>query len=69
MSWAGFGKLVDLFEGAQAGQPGVRLEVPGEKHTENWFEVRGDLPRGADVVTTGHSQLAEGTPVRVREQP
>lgn len=50
-------------------EPGVRLEVPGEKHTENWFEVRGNLPRGADVVTTGHSQLAEGTPVRVREQP
>lgn len=50
-------------------EPGVRLEIPGVSHTENWFEVRGELPRGADVVTTGHSQLAEGTPVRVREQP
>jgi RND family efflux transporter MFP subunit len=45
---------------------GVRLHVPGEGHTENWVEVLGEIEPGAQVVTSGHSQLADDTPVRIR---
>jgi multidrug efflux pump subunit AcrA (membrane-fusion protein) len=49
-------------------KPGVRLEVKNDGRVENWVEVPDDLPPGAEVVTSGQTQLAEGTPVRVREQ-
>jgi multidrug efflux pump subunit AcrA (membrane-fusion protein) len=45
---------------------GVRLQVPGEKHAENWVEVLGPVEPGAQVVTSGQSQLADDTPVRIR---
>jgi RND family efflux transporter MFP subunit len=48
-------------------KPGARLEVKSGKRTQHWVEVKGDLPAGASVVTSGHSQLAEGTAVRTRE--
>jgi hypothetical protein len=37
------------------------LEGPG------WIEVTGKLPEQAAIVTTGQSQLADGTRVVVRE--
>jgi membrane fusion protein, multidrug efflux system len=47
-------------------KPGVRLEIKTDGRTTTWVEATGDLPAGAAVVTSGHSQLAEGTPVRLR---
>lgn len=47
-------------------EPGARLDIANEGRMTSWLEVRGELPPGTPVVTTGHSQLAEGTPVRVR---
>lgn len=41
---------------------------PGVRGGE-WLEVSGDLAPGMPVVTSGYTKLAEGTPVRVRENP
>lgn len=49
-------------------EPGVRMEVPGERRVEHWVEVLGDLPAESAVVTSGQTQLADGTPVRLREE-
>ncbi|MBA4019224.1 MAG: hypothetical protein C0483_18820 [Pirellula sp.] len=49
-------------------ETGTRMEVrdaAGAAH--RWVEVIGGLRPGAAIVTTGHSQLAEGSQVRVRE--
>jgi multidrug efflux pump subunit AcrA (membrane-fusion protein) len=46
---------------------GERLPITTDGRTVNWVEVRGNLPPGSQVVTSGHSQLADGTPVRIRE--
>jgi hypothetical protein len=40
--------------------------VSGTSGPRGWVEVEGDLRAGDAVVTSGQSQLAEGTPVRVR---
>ncbi len=47
---------------------GVALDVPGGGGPRGWVEVEGDLRCGDAVVTSGQSQLAEGTPVRVRQE-
>ncbi len=47
-------------------RPGLRVEVKNGDRAESWAEVAGDIPAGARVVTSGHSQLADGTPVRIR---
>ena len=49
-------------------QIGTRLaarDAAGVAH--QWVEVVGDVVPGSLVVTTGHSQLADGSLVRVRE--
>lgn len=48
-------------------ETGARIEVDALGHIQNWEEARGDFQPGDIVVTSGHSQLAEGTPVRIRE--
>lgn len=49
-------------------ETGTRLEVRDVAGTAHrWVEVIGAVRPGAAVVTTGHSQLAEGSQVRVRE--
>lgn len=46
----------------------TRLEVrDAAGHVRRWVEVVGPLKPGTQIVTTGHAQLADGTPVRVRE--
>jgi RND family efflux transporter MFP subunit len=48
---------------------GERLEMtPAESQSEHavWFEVKGDLKAGDQVVVTGQSQLADKTPVVIR---
>jgi multidrug efflux pump subunit AcrA (membrane-fusion protein) len=47
-------------------KPGVRLDVPRAGRVERWVEVLGEIPSGSPVVTSGQTQLAEDTPVRVR---
>lgn len=47
-------------------KPGERMGIRGADRVAQWVEVAGDLRTGSKVVTSGHSQLAEGTPVRVR---
>jgi RND family efflux transporter MFP subunit len=42
------------------------IEVETGKEKAGWVEVIGKLPKGARVVTTGQTQLADGTPVAVR---
>lgn len=49
-------------------EPGVRIEVARGKRIEHWVEVHGDLPNEGSVVTSGQTQLADGTPVRLREE-
>lgn len=46
---------------------GVRMDIPGpDGRRHSWIEVAGDFPADAPVVTSGQSQLAAGTPVRLR---
>lgn len=62
VEFAGVTKLF-IVEGDRARAIAVQkgLEGPG------WIEVVGDLPAQAKVVTTGQTQLADGTPVVIRE--
>ncbi len=42
------------------------IKVATDTEGVDWVEVVGDLPRGGDVVTSGQSQLADGSPVRIK---
>ncbi|MFM7317689.1 MAG: efflux RND transporter periplasmic adaptor subunit, partial [bacterium] len=42
------------------------IKVATDTEGVDWIEVVGDLPRGGDVVTSGQSQLADGSPVRIK---
>ncbi|MBA4063243.1 MAG: hypothetical protein C0501_05940 [Isosphaera sp.] len=42
------------------------VEVEVGTREKDWVEVRGDLKPGAKVVTSGLSQLVDGSPIRVR---
>lgn len=69
VSFAGVTKVFVVEDGktrAVAVRPGERLEIKAADRVAHWVEVVGDLRAGSQVVTSGHSQLAEGTPVRVR---
>lgn len=46
---------------------GVRIVLENGQQVQNWLEVSGALSAGDKVVTSGHSKLAEGVPVRIRE--
>jgi multidrug efflux pump subunit AcrA (membrane-fusion protein) len=61
--FAGVTKVFVLAEGnkVRAVPVETRLEGPG------WIEVVGELPSQGRVVTTGQTQLADGTPVVIRE--
>src|SRR5262245_13424674 len=68
VTFAGVTKVF-VVRGGQAYAVPVRVGArpePSAGRGERWVEVRGDLPAGSAVVTSGQSQLAEGTPVRVR---
>ncbi len=47
---------------------GATIEVEGLRGRRAWVVVVGDVPAGALVVTSGATQLADGTPVRVRRE-
>jgi RND family efflux transporter MFP subunit len=42
------------------------IEVEPGQRGDTWVEVTGNFPPSAQVVTSGHTKLAEGTAVRVR---
>jgi hypothetical protein len=46
-------------------RPGASLTVDGR----TWVEVESPLSQNASIVTSGQSQLTDGTAVRVRTQP
>ena len=43
------------------------VEVAVGDREKDWLEVVGDLPVGASVATSGFSQLADGSPVKLRD--
>jgi multidrug efflux pump subunit AcrA (membrane-fusion protein) len=70
VSFAGVTKVFVLGDGRAREVPvrtGIALDVSGPGGARGWVEVEGDLRVGDAVVTSGQSQLAEGTPVRLRE--
>jgi membrane fusion protein, multidrug efflux system len=62
VKYAGVTKLF-VVDGTQAHAINVETGLDGP----GWVEVVGKLPENASVVVTGQTQLAEGTPVLVRE--
>jgi multidrug efflux pump subunit AcrA (membrane-fusion protein) len=62
VTFAGVTKVF-VVEGDTARAVEVRV---GDREKE-WLEVVGDLPVGASVATSGFSQLADGSPVRLRD--
>jgi RND family efflux transporter MFP subunit len=70
VTFAGVTKVFVVKDGIARAVPvreGVPIDVPGASRSRTWVEVEGELPVGTPVVTAGQTQLAEGTPVRVRE--
>lgn len=70
VSFAGVTKVFVVEDGKARAVPvklGERLEIKGAGGVAHWVEVSGDLRSGSQVVTSGHSQLAEETPVRLRK--
>jgi RND family efflux transporter MFP subunit len=69
VTFAGVTKVFVVRDGkarAVAVQPGVSVPVAGGGSGRTWVEVAGELPVGAQVVTSGQSQLTAGAAVRVR---
>jgi multidrug efflux pump subunit AcrA (membrane-fusion protein) len=48
------------------GDKAKAVEVEVGTREKDWVEVRGDLPVGAKVITSGFTQLYDGCPIRVR---
>lgn len=51
---------------ADGGKAKAVLVTVGLREKE-WTEVNGDLPAGANVITSGFSQLYDGCPIRIRK--
>ena len=62
-NFAGVTKVFVVQDG-QAKQIAVTLGARGT----GWVELIGDVPPQAMIVTSGHSQLAEGTAIEIREE-
>src|SRR4029077_15162366 len=60
VTFAGINKVFVIREG-KAFPVEVRTGVRGG----NWLEITSELPAGAQVVTSGATQLADGTAVRI----
>jgi RND family efflux transporter MFP subunit len=42
------------------------IQVSTDTEGVDWIEIVGDLPRAGEVVTSGQSQLADNTPIRIK---
>jgi hypothetical protein len=70
VSFAGVTKVFVVDEGRAREypiKPGVSMAVAGPEGPRTWIEVAGTIPADARVITSGLSQLADGTEVRVRK--
>lgn len=47
-------------------KPQGNVTVAGSRYSESWVEVDGNLPAQSMVVTSGFSQLSDGSAVRIR---
>ncbi len=68
IAFAGVTKVFVDKNGRAAAVP-VRLGAAVVEGSRTCVEVEGDLPDGTRVVTSGQSQLAEGTPLQARTAP
>jgi multidrug efflux pump subunit AcrA (membrane-fusion protein) len=50
------------------GDEAKAVEVKLGQRDKEWVEVIGPLPAGAKVITSGFSQLVDGSPIRVRDE-
>lgn len=69
VKFAGVVKVFVVRDGTAQSVPvetGQRIEVDEDGRRGHWQEIAGSLEPGDQVVTSGHSQLADGTSVRVR---
>jgi RND family efflux transporter MFP subunit len=67
--FAGVTKLFAVADDRAVAVPvevGVRLGAGPDGRGGRWVEVRGGVAAGTSVVVSGQSQLADGTPVRIR---
>lgn len=62
VSFAGVRKIFVVRDGKA-----FPIEVQTGAHGGDWLEISGDIEPGAQVITTGYTRLAEGTPVRIRD--
>lgn len=49
-------------------KPMGRIPVAGSRYQEIWYEIDAEIPARSAVVTSGFSQLSEGSPVRIRTE-
>ena len=61
VTFAGVNKVFVVRDGKAHG-----VEVKLAERGPGWLEVLGDLHHGDQVATSGYTQLADGTPVRIR---
>jgi RND family efflux transporter MFP subunit len=47
-------------------KPQGQVTVAGSRYSESWIEIDGNLPAQSMVVTSGFSQLSDGSAVRIR---
>lgn len=62
VTFAGVNKVFEIRDGKAHA-----VEVRPGIHGAGWVEVVGDFQNEHQIITSGHSQLANGTPVRIRE--
>ncbi len=62
VSFAGVTKLF-VVEGDRA----KAIEIQLGQRDKTWIEVIGPVPPGAHVITSGFSQLVDGSPIRIRD--
>jgi HlyD family secretion protein len=61
VSFAGVNKVF-IVDGDRA----KAIEVQPGQRDRTWVEVVGPIPPGSRVITSGFSQLVDGSPIRVR---
>jgi len=69
LNFAGVIKVFVMRQGAAEGvaiKVGEKMVIAEQPHARTWVEVTGGLKANDQIITTGHTQLAEKAPVQVR---
>jgi multidrug efflux pump subunit AcrA (membrane-fusion protein) len=69
LNFAGVIKVFVMRQGVAEGvgiKVGEKMVIAEQPHARTWVEVTGGLKANDQIITTGHTQLAEKTPVQVR---